>query len=92
MEIIWSPLAINDLEEIGDFIAQDNPTRAVTFVDELITTVEKLIKYPESGPLAEENPIFRQITNQGYRLIYQLRSKKILIITLLGPGRVLKKA
>ncbi|MCB0368625.1 MAG: type II toxin-antitoxin system RelE/ParE family toxin [Bdellovibrionales bacterium] len=91
MEIVWSPLSINDLEEIGDFIAQDNPDRAVKFVDELITSVERLVKFPESGQIVEENPIFRQVVYQGYRLIYQFRSKKILIITVLGPGRTLKK-
>lgn len=30
-----SPLAAADLEDIGDYIARDNPARAVTFVAEL---------------------------------------------------------
>jgi toxin ParE1/3/4 len=30
-----TPLAAQDLEEIGDYIAQDNPSRAVEFVTEL---------------------------------------------------------
>lgn len=30
-----SPLAEQDLEAIGDFIAQDNPHRALTFIAEL---------------------------------------------------------
>lgn len=29
------PLAQNDLEEIGDYIAQDNPGRALTFIQEI---------------------------------------------------------
>ena len=90
MEIIWSPLAIGDLKEIGDFIAQDNPIKPTTFVDELIASVERLNSFPESGQILEENSVFRQITHRGYRLIYQFRQKKILIITVLGPGRILK--
>ena len=84
MEIVWSPQSI---EEIGDFIAKDNPVRAVSFVDELISSVENLSEYPESGLLVEKNPILRQIVHYGYRIIYQLRFGKILIITVLEPGR-----
>lgn len=91
MEIVWSPQALEDIESIGDFIAEDNPPRAITFVDELIDSVERFIDFPESGNIVEENPIFRQVVHDGYRLIYQLRTKKILIITVLRPGRLLKK-
>ena len=35
MSIIWSDLAIEDLNDIEDYIARDNPARAVSFVDEL---------------------------------------------------------
>ena len=88
MEIIWSLQSIQDIESIGDFIAKNNPSRAVGFVDELIASVERLIDFPESGSIVEENPIFRQIVYNGYRLIYQLRVRKILIITVLGTGRL----
>ena len=90
MEIIWSSQSIKDIEEIGDFIAADNPTRAISFVDEFISSVERLSHYPESGPIVEENPVFRHIVHHGYRIIYQLRSEKILIVTVLGPRRLLK--
>ncbi len=89
MEVVWSPQSIEDIEHIGDFIADDNSERAITFVDELIDSVERLYGFPESGQIVEENPIFRQITHQRCRLIYQIRSKKVLIITVLGPGQVI---
>lgn len=87
MEIIWSPQALEDIEGIGDFIALDNPSRAISFVNELLHSVERLLDFPESGQIVEENPVLRQVVHEGYRLIYQLRVKKILIITVLGPGK-----
>ena len=90
MEIIWSPQSLEDIEEVGEFIAADNPLRAISFVDELISSVERLSKFPESGSIVEENPVFRQIVYEGYRIIYQFRSERILIVTVLGPGRLLK--
>lgn len=35
MQLLITPLAAYDLEEIGDYIAQDNPVRAGSFVAEL---------------------------------------------------------
>ena len=31
MKIVWSDLAFEDLNDIEDYIARDNPTRAVSF-------------------------------------------------------------
>ena len=90
MEITWSPQSLNDIEEIGSFIAKDNPVRAISFVDELIDSVENLRQYPELGKIVEENSLFREIVRNNYRLIYQLRPNKILIITVLDPGKLLK--
>ncbi len=35
MKVSISPLAEQDIEAIGDYIAQDNPARAVSFVESL---------------------------------------------------------
>ena len=35
IRVLFSPQAEADLEEIGDFIAQDSPLRALSFVQEL---------------------------------------------------------
>jgi len=42
MQLLITPLAAFDLEEIGDYIAQDNPVRAGTFVTELRAHCEKI--------------------------------------------------
>lgn len=35
MKLTVSPLAERDIEEIGDYIAQDNPVRALSFTENL---------------------------------------------------------
>jgi toxin ParE1/3/4 len=35
LKLSFSPRAAIDLEEIGDYIARDNPRRALSFLDEL---------------------------------------------------------
>lgn len=39
MKLGISPLAEQDMEAIGDYIAQDNPVRAVSFTEELYRRV-----------------------------------------------------
>ncbi len=47
MQLLITPVAAFDLEEIGDYIAQDNPIRAGTFVAELRAHCEKICLNPE---------------------------------------------
>lgn len=86
MEIVWTESSILRLEEIGNFIAADSPDRAVDFVDSLIKSVVRLREFPFSGVLCPENPAFRQVVLQGYRVIYRVKENLIEIITVISPG------
>jgi len=85
MEITWSPLSIENLEKIGDFIALDSKSRSITFINEVINSVERLSKFPESGMITAENPLFRQLVYKKYRVIYRLKSNTVEIVTVLSP-------
>ena len=49
MKIIWSPLAINKASEIADYIAQDKPSAAKRWINEVFTKVEQLKSSPQIG-------------------------------------------
>jgi len=42
MKVVFSPLSKRDLEEIGDFVAADNPRRAVSFIWEMRDRCQKI--------------------------------------------------
>jgi len=44
MQLLFTPMAAFDLEEIGDYIAKDNPVRAGSFVAELRAQCEKICR------------------------------------------------
>ena len=48
MQLTISPLAERDLEAIGDYIAADNPSRAVSFITELRTQCTAIAKAPQA--------------------------------------------
>ncbi len=53
MKLTVSPLAEHDLEAIGDWIAQDNPVRAISFTEELY---QQCLLIAESPVLYRERP------------------------------------
>jgi toxin ParE1/3/4 len=50
MKVLITDAAEDDLEAIGDWIAQDNPARALTFVRELRLSCETLAEAPTALP------------------------------------------
>lgn len=86
MEIIWSKSALDRVEQIGDFIAQDSSIKATQFVDLLVDSAKRLKKFPLSGNVTPENIAFRQTVFHGYRIIYRIVGKQIQIITVISPG------
>jgi toxin ParE1/3/4 len=51
MRLRFSRQAERDIEEIGDFIARDNPRRAVTFIAELRDRCRRIVEFPRAAPL-----------------------------------------
>ena len=54
MLFVLSPQAIDDLQEIGDYIARDNPQRAASFVGELLAHSQRVAEHPETYPARPE--------------------------------------
>ena len=54
MTIIWSPLAIQKVNEIAQYIAQDNYDAAIKWIDTIFEQVERLISFPQSGRIVPE--------------------------------------
>ena len=84
MKIIWSPLSIERITEIAKFIAEDKPGAAEKWIDSIFSTTEKLIEFPQSGRMVPEldHEEIREITHGNYRIIYQISSENIEILTV----------
>ncbi|MDD3022771.1 MAG: type II toxin-antitoxin system RelE/ParE family toxin [Syntrophomonadaceae bacterium] len=50
-EIRFNPLANTDLQEIKEYIAEDNPDAAIKTIRDIITKIEELNAFPHMGPL-----------------------------------------
>ena len=91
MKIIWSPLSIDRLSEIIDYISQENPTVAKNIVDTIFTKVDKLIKFPKIGRIVPEanREEIRELIYKNYRIIYKIEKHVISILTVKHSRQIL---
>ena len=71
MQCYFSPLAEFDLEEIGDYIAKDNPSRAVSFISEIREVCQQLTDTPDLYPLRPDfGDNIRMVPFKSYVIFY----------------------
>ncbi|WP_342152104.1 type II toxin-antitoxin system RelE/ParE family toxin [Methylorubrum sp. SB2] len=89
MKVVFSEAALADLEAIGDYIARDNPRRAVSFVDELVACAERIADAPEGFPLIERDRRrgIRKRVHKSYLIFYRVRGDEIEILHVLNGAQ-----
>jgi toxin ParE1/3/4 len=84
MRSILGPLAEQDLESIGDYIARDNPRRAVSFVRELRAQCMKITSSPQGYRRRPElGEAIRSCAYGNYVIFFVEEEKAIQIIRVL---------
>ena len=85
------PEAIVDLETIGDYIAQDNPRRAVTFIQELRDKCLSLADMPLAFPVVPryERYGIRHRVYGNYQIFYRVieSDDRIDVVHILHSAR-----
>jgi toxin ParE1/3/4 len=76
MEIIWRSAALNDIESIREFIAQDNPEAAARVHSAIGVAVERLAEHPNLGRVGRvEGTRELIISSVPYIVAYRASSK-----------------
>ena len=91
MKIVWSPLAIERVTEIAEYIARDNPDAATRWVESAFAAVGRLSAFPETGRHVPEIPRadLREILFGNYRIIYRLGRAEVSVLTVRHGKQVL---
>lgn len=93
MKIVWTKESFNRLLEIEDFIAENNPNKAIEFINFLIEKTEALIDNPRIGRVVPEfsNPALRELIVKNYRIVYRIAKSKIEILTVFESHRLIRR-
>ena len=90
--IRWTESAINDLEEVAEFIARDSRFYATTVVKEARKAARSLRVSAERGRVVPESNSsnIRELFLWKYRLIYKVTSHNVYILAFIHGARDLE--
>ncbi len=92
-QIIWTEPAVDDLNEIAEYIALDKPSAAKSLVNEVLKKVKRLETFPNSGrkPPELDETRYREIVVPPCRIFYRTENMKVFILYVMRSERKLRK-
>lgn len=92
-QIKWTEPALNDLNEIAEYIALDKPAAAKKLVSSVLKSVKRLKEFPESGKRPSELPKtnYREVIVGPCRVFYRIEGKKVYILYVMRGERELRQ-
>jgi toxin ParE1/3/4 len=88
MRIIWRRVALNDLEAIREFIAQDNPQAAARVHAAIRATVDPLGNYPNLGRAGRVDGTREMIVvDLPYIVVYRVVQEMVRILAVIHTSR-----
>ncbi len=77
--MVFASDGLRDLELIGDWIAQDNPRRAFSYVRELRAKARSLKQWPMRYPAIGEDARLRRAPHGAYNIHYVVLDDRVLV-------------
>lgn len=88
LRLIILPAARDDLVEIGNFIAQDNPERAASFVAEIEARMIEVAERPRSFPPRDElHKGLRSARHGSYMIFFVEHGNEVHVVRVLHGAR-----
>ncbi len=92
VKVIWSPKALDQVDAIAEYIANDSPFYAKQVVTRIIEASRRVESFPEIGAVVPElrNTSIREIRVYSYRFLYRIvNSQEIRIVGVVHGRRLL---
>lgn len=89
-QVVWSPKAIEDVDEITSYIAKDSVAYAAAVVRKILDTTRNLSRFPLSGRIVPElgDPAIREKLVYSYRIIYRVEAETITVAAVIHGRRL----
>ena len=91
--LIWAEPALDDLNDVAEYIALDNPIAASKLVTKVFESVERLVSYPNSGKTVPEMPgtPYRELIVPPCRIFYRHDKNSIYILYIMRGERLFRE-
>lgn len=92
-EVIWTSPALDDLNELAEYIALSNIVAAKKLTQKIFDKISRLENHPESGkrPLELSNLNYREVNINPCRIFYKVDGDKVYILHVMRQEQDLRK-
>ena len=92
-EIIWTEPALNDLNEVVEYIALSNLVSAKNLTQKVFDKITRLENHPESGkvPVELKSFSYREIVVNPCRIFYKVDNNQVYILHVMRQERDLRR-
>ncbi len=90
-KVVWTELALKDVEDIAKYIEKDSFTYASSVVTKIMDTTGYIESFPFAGRVVpeEKNDLLREHFVYSYRVIYEIQNSIIYILSVVHGKRIL---
>ena len=94
LTVLWTERALLQLQEIGAYIALENPDAARVLMRQVMESTDRLPAFPQSGRKLPEFPEFphREVLVPPCRVVYRVEERIVLILYVTRSERVLRRS
>ncbi|MDX1588000.1 MAG: type II toxin-antitoxin system RelE/ParE family toxin [Oleiphilaceae bacterium] len=91
-ETIWTEPALQELNDLAEYIALDNPAAAKHLVREIVDKTGRLEDFPQSGRIPPELPdsVYRKVVVSPCRIFYREDGERVLVLYVMREEQQLR--
>ena len=92
-EIVWTEPALDDLNQLAEYIALSNLNAAKQLVEKVFNAVTRLELFPESGRVPPElsELDYREVIVTPCRIFYKIENNNVFILHVLRQEQDLRR-
>lgn len=92
-QIIWTEPALDNLNDIAEYVSVSNLQAAKQLVENVFSQVQRLENFPESGKVPEEISTlnYREVVVNPCRVFYKVEQNSVYILHVLRQERDLRR-
>ena len=87
MKFQLTSAAEQEFAEAGLFLLEESPQAALSFVDEITSTIEEIAEFPNRYPIYKDDIRVKRTPIHPYSIFYQIRNDHVLILSISHDSR-----
>lgn len=87
MELLWTPEAVRDRDDIYDYIEEDNPLAALALDDLIAERTAALQNSPRMGRAGRAAGTFELVVHSSYMVVYEIVETQVRILNVVHTAR-----